>query len=201
MRIGDRLEAGATTQVRVHRVSLNWAGANDGDLRHQVVHLYGLGARQRLLLGATLDLKDANGVRGADGTPDLGCLLGECVKVRLGAEVVLNQRQGVGDGGEDAEAEQVELYELQRLDVVLVELQHGAPPITGALHGGELIERLGGGHHAPWVQRAVAGEPIDLGTEAQPATPGTLAAASRKESPPPRCGRKVGTDLRRVARL
>jgi hypothetical protein len=30
----------------------------------------------------------------------------------LGAKIVLNQGQGVGDGGKDAEAEQVELYEL-----------------------------------------------------------------------------------------
>ena len=185
----------------MHRVSLNWAGANDGDLRDQVVHLDGASARQRLLLGAALDLKDADRVGGADGAPDLGSLLGEGVEVRLGAKIVLNQRQGVGDGGEDAKAEQVELYELQRLDVVLVELQHGAAPITGALHGGELVERLGGGDHAPGVQRAVAGEAVDLGTEAQPATPGPLAAPSGKESPPPRRGGKIRTDLRRVARL
>ena len=84
---------------------------------------------------------------------------------------------------------------------MLVELQHGAPPITGALHGGELVERLGGGDHAPGVQRAVAGEPIDFGAEAQPAIPRTLAATSGKESPPPRRGGKIRTDLRGVARL
>ncbi len=84
---------------------------------------------------------------------------------------------------------------------MLVELQHGTLPITRALHGGEFVERFGGGDHAPRVQRAVAGEPIDLGTEAQPATPGTLAAASRKEATPARIGGKVEADLRRVARL
>ena len=112
MRIGDGFKTRATTQVRVHRVSLNGSGANDGDLRDEVVHLDGARARQRLLLGAALDLKDANRVGGADGAPDLGGLLGEGVEVRLGPEIVLNQGQGVGDGGEDAEAEEVELYEL-----------------------------------------------------------------------------------------
>ena len=185
----------------MHRIPLNRAGANDRHLCNEVVHLDGASARQRLLLGATLDLKDANRVGGADGTPDLGGLLGEGVEVRLGAEIVLNQRQGVGDGGEDAEAEQVELHQFQRLDVVLVELQHGASPITGALHGGELVERLGGGDHAPWVQRAVAGEPVDFCTEAQPATPRTLAAPSGKEAPPPRRGGEIRTDLCGVARL
>ena len=112
MRIGHRLKARAAPQVRVHRVPLNRPGANDGDLCDEVVHLDGASTRQRLLLGAALDLKDANRVGGANGAPDLGGLLREGIEIWLGAEIVLNQGQGVGDGSEDAEAEQVELYEL-----------------------------------------------------------------------------------------
>ncbi len=46
MGIGDCFKARAATQIRVHRIPLNWPRANDGDLRDEVVHLHGLGARQ-----------------------------------------------------------------------------------------------------------------------------------------------------------
>ena len=46
MRIGDALESSATAQIRMHRIPLDGSGPNDGDLRHQVIHLHGLGARE-----------------------------------------------------------------------------------------------------------------------------------------------------------
>ena len=74
MRIGGALESRATTQIRMHRVPLDRPRADDGDLRDEIIHLRGLGARERLLLRATLDLEDADRVRRTHGAPDFGDL-------------------------------------------------------------------------------------------------------------------------------
>ena len=53
---------------------------------------------------------------------DLGDVLGQAVEVDADAAVGLDVAQGVVDGREHAQAEQVELDELHRLDVALVVL-------------------------------------------------------------------------------
>ena len=136
MRIGDALEPSATAQIRVHRVPLDWPWPNDGDLRHQVIHLHGLGAWERLLLRATLNLEDANGVRCAHSTPNFGDLLWQRVKIGPRANIACNKVQRICNCGEDAKTEQIELHQFERLNVVLVELQHRTRPVAGALHGG-----------------------------------------------------------------
>ena len=81
MEIGHRLDALAAPQVRVHGVTLDRAGSDDGHLHHQVVERLRPALGQRLHLRARLDLEDAHGVRGLDHAEDLGDVLRQPVEV------------------------------------------------------------------------------------------------------------------------
>src|SRR5262249_49486770 len=56
----------AAAQVRMNHIPLDWTGANNGDLNHQVVENFWLKPRQHRHLCAAFDLKHSNGVGSAD---------------------------------------------------------------------------------------------------------------------------------------
>ena len=56
------LSSHATLQIRIHHLSDDRSGTNDGDLHHDVVKTFWLQARQARHLRPALDLKHANRV-------------------------------------------------------------------------------------------------------------------------------------------
>ena len=57
MRIGDGFASLAALEKRIHHLANNGAGANDGDLHHDVVEPFRAQARQTRHLRAAFDLK------------------------------------------------------------------------------------------------------------------------------------------------
>ncbi len=171
MEIGDRLDSLAAAQVRMDGVALDRAGPDYRDLDDQVVQVGRLRLGQRLHLGPAFDLEDAHGVGGLEHLEDFRHVLRQPIEVDAGAAVVLDQLERLVDRGQHAEAEQVELDQLQRLDVALVELDDDAAGHRGPLQGRDVDERRRGHEHAAGVDGEVARKAVDAGTKRQPALP------------------------------
>ena len=152
-------------------VALDRARPDDRDLHDQVVQVGRLRLGQRLHLGPALDLEDADGVRGLEHLEDLRHVLRQPIEVDAGGAVALDQLERLVDRGEHAEAEQVELDQLERLDVALVELDDDAVRHGGPLQRRDVDQRRGGHEHAAGVDGEVAREAVDAGAERQPALP------------------------------
>ena len=106
---------------------------------------------------------------------DLGDVLRQAVEVEADGAVGRDVAQGVVDGREHAQAEQVELDELHRLDVALVELDDDAAGHGGVLERGDVHERRARHEHAADVDGEVARAAVDAGAQLQPALPGREA--------------------------
>ena len=108
--------------VGMHHVALYRTWPYDGDLDDEIVERLGLHARQHVHLRAGFDLKHAGRIRPADHRVR-GRILG-----RNGREVealafcAIEQVEGAAHAAEHAEAQHIDLHELQRVDVVLVPL-------------------------------------------------------------------------------
>ena len=142
--VGHGFEALLAAQVRVDRVPLDGARADDRHLHDQVVQVRRPRLGQRLHLRPALDLEHAHGVRGLEHREHLGDLLRDPVEVEADGAVVLDKPDGLVDGGEHAEAEQVELDQLHRLDVALVVLDDDPVLHRRPLDGGDVDEGGGG---------------------------------------------------------
>ena len=79
--------------------------------------------------------------------------------------------QRVVDGAEHAQAQQVELDELHRLDIALVELDDDAAGHAGVLQGGDVDEGRARHQHAADMDGEVSRSAVDAGTQLQPAVP------------------------------
>jgi hypothetical protein len=84
---------------------------------------------------------------------------------------VLDQLERLVHRGEHPEPEQVELDQLERLDVALVELDDDAIDHRRPLDRGDVDERGRGHEHPARMDREVAREAVDPGAELEPALP------------------------------
>ena len=98
-------------------------------------------------------------------------VLRQSVEVKADRAVGPDITQGVVDGAEHAQPEQVQLDELHRLDVALVELDDHAAGHGGALERGDIDQRSPRHEHAADVDRQVPRAAVDAGTQLQPAVP------------------------------
>ena len=155
--VRDRLATRGAPDVRVHRATLDRAGADERDLDDEVVEAPRLEPGQRADLGPALDLEDADRVGPAQHVVDAGLLLGDRGQRPRLAAVLADQVERVLDGAEHAEAEQVELDQAHPRAVVLVPLQHRAALHPTALDGHHLADRPLGEHHAAGVDAQVPG--------------------------------------------
>ena len=171
MQVRHRLQALLPPQVRVNRVALDRAGPDDRDLDDEVVEVGRLRLRQGLHLGPAFDLEDPDGIGCLEHREDLRHLLGQPVEVEADGAVVLDQLEGLVDRGEHPKPEQVELDQLDRLDVALVELDDDAVLHRRPLERRDVDERGGGHEHPAAVDAQVARKSIDPRTELQPALP------------------------------
>ena len=105
--------------------ALPWIGPgpDDRDLDHEVVEAAPAATSGSVCIWARVSTwKTPDRVGGPDHLEDLGHVLRQPVEVETDRAVVLDELERLVDRGEHAEAEQVELDELERLDVALVAL-------------------------------------------------------------------------------
>ncbi len=190
MQVGHRLQALLATQERVDGVALDRARPDDRDLDHEVVEALRARLRERLHLGPALDLEDPDRVGRLEHLEHLGDVLGHPVEVDADGAVVLDELERLVHRGQHPEPEQVELDELERLDVALVELDDDPVDHRRPLDRGDVDERRRGHQHPARVDRQVAREAVDPGTELEPALPvgeadGRAAAGLWSAAPAP----------------
>ena len=169
--VGHRLQALLAAQERVDGVALDRARPDDRHLDDEVVEALWPRLGERLHLGPALDLEDPDRVGRLEHLEDLRDVLGQPVEVEADRAVVLDQLERLVHRGEHPEPEQVELDELERLDVALVELDDDPVDHRGPLERGDVDERRGGHQHPARMDRQVAREAVDAGAELEPALP------------------------------
>ena len=179
-------------------VALDRARPDDRDLDDQVVQALRPRLRQRLHLGPALDLEDAHRVGRLEHGEDLGDVLGHAIEIDADRAVVLDQLERLVHRREHPEAQQVQLDQLERLDVALVELDDDAVRHGRALDRGDVDQRRGGHQHPAAVDREMPREAVDPGAELEPALPVGQADGRAATG----LGRRLGLDAgdRRVRR-
>ena len=170
--IADVLEAVAAAQVGVDRAALDRARPDQRDLDDQVVELPRPQPGQGGHLGAGLDLEHAHRVRLGQHLVDGRVLLRDGGHRPVLAVVLGHEVEAVVQGGQHAQAEQVELDQARVGAVVLVPLQHGAAGHPGPLHRAHLPHRAVADHHAAGVDAEVTRQPLHLPGQLRHLRPG-----------------------------
>ena len=160
MRVGRTREPGAPGDVGADHVGLHRARAEQRDVDDQVLEPFGLELLEQLALARRLDLEAAEGVGGADQLERRLVVERDPVEVDLLAGGAGDLLDRVTHRREHAHAEDVELEVAERLDVVLVGLDH-AVPAGAALQRHALHQVVAGQHDAAGVQRDVSREPVE----------------------------------------
>ena len=110
----------------MHHVALDRAGTHDRDLDDEIVEFLRLQPRQHRHLRAALDLEHADRVGALDHRVDAG-LLGRQRRERQPLAVMLvEQREALGERGQHAERQHVDLEQAERVEIVLVPFDGGA---------------------------------------------------------------------------
>ena len=164
-RIDHLLQPVATTQVGMHHVALDRAGAHDRDLDHQVVEAARLEPGQHVHLRPALDLEDADRIGPAQHVVDLGVLLRHRGERQMQALVPGQQREGLADAGQHAEPQHIDLHQAERFEVVLVPLDEGAVLHRPVADGHDLLQGSAGQHEAADMLGEVAGKADQLARE------------------------------------
>ena len=110
----------------MHHVALNGAGANDGDLDHQVVKLARLETWQHCHLCPAFDLKDADAVALAEHVVSGGVVWRDACESVRGPLVTFEHGECLADAGQHAEGQHIHFHDAQRVYVVLVPFNEGA---------------------------------------------------------------------------
>ena len=160
--VGVDAEPLAALDVGVDGLALDRPRADERDLDGQVVEVLGAGAQEALHLGAALDLEEPDGVGVLDLAVDLGIVERDPREVDRLAVEARDQLDGLLDGGEHPEAEQVDLEEAGVGARVLVPLADLAAGHRGGLHRDEVDQRPRRDHHPARVLGEVARQAGDL---------------------------------------
>ena len=166
-REGDFLFPVATADIGVNHVALDRAGADDGDLDHQVIEGARLHAGQEVHLRAGFDLKHANAVGLAEHVIDGGVLGRQRGELVVGVVVHLQEVEGFSDAGEHAEGEDIDFEDAKAFDVVLVPADDSAVFHRGVLDGDKLIKATFGHDEAADMLAEVAWEALYFGDQLQ----------------------------------
>ena len=155
MRIRDRFESGAPSQIWMHHLALNGTGPNERDFDHEIIKAPRLETRQRVHLRATLDLKESHGI-GATHHVVHGLIAHvELTEIDRGAARVPDVQQAILHHGEHAEPQQIDLDQTDGIEIVLFPLDHGAPRHGGGFDGHDGAERLFGENETAHVNGPV----------------------------------------------
>ena len=157
-----RLDAPSPAQVGVDHVPLDGPRTHDRHFDDQVVEGGRLQPGEHRHLRPALDLEHADRVRPLDHPVHPRILRGHVPQGVADAVVRLQQLEGTPDAGEHAEPQHVHLDEPQRLEIVLVPLDHRAVVHGRVLDGNDLAQRPAGDDEPARVLGQMAGEAVQF---------------------------------------
>src|SRR5580693_5722177 len=140
--IDDGLQSLAPAQIGMDHVALDWARPHDGHFYHEVIEGPRLDPRQHGHLRTGLDLEGAEGVGLANHRVGARVFGRDRRQVDIDALVLGHQVERLLHAGQHAEGEDVDLHEPQRVDVVLVPLDHLSVDHRGRLDRHEVVEPI-----------------------------------------------------------
>ena len=138
-------------QVGMHHLALDRTRPNQGDLDHQIVVLARPQARQHGHLGARLNLKNAHAVGVAQHLVGRRVFRRNVVETPWPAMALAQQVEHATQGRQHAEGQDIDLHQANRVQIVLVPLDHRA-----FRHGG-VLDR-----HQPGQRTARHDETADM---------------------------------------
>ena len=147
---------------RMHHVALNGAGADNGDLDHQIVKTAWFHAWQKIHLGAAFHLKDANAVGHAQHVINIRVLGRQGCQRIFHPMMQSHQVERLSDTGQHPKAKDIDLENAQRVDIVLVPADDGAVLHCGVLDRDQFIKPPFGHDKAADVLGQVAGKALHL---------------------------------------
>ncbi len=151
----------------MHGSALDRAGPDQRDLHHQVVEGAGLEPGQGGHLGSRFDLEDTDRVGPLQHLVDRRFLQIQCGEIDVDPLVPMHQVDRVVQGGEHAEAKQVEFDQPHRRAIVLVPLQDRAIFHPPPFHRAHLGNRPVADHHSPGMDTQVSREILNLARQFQ----------------------------------
>ncbi|MNX79314.1 hypothetical protein D3C86_1109410 [compost metagenome] len=157
-RIDDLFLLVSPPQIGMDHVALDRAGADDGDLDHQVIEAAGPQPGQHVDLGSALDLKDANGLASAQHVVDPDVVARDRGQVVIHVMVGAHQVEGLADAGQHPERQHIDLHQAQGVDVILVPLDEGALRHGRVADGDHFVQPVLGQDETPDMLTEVAGE-------------------------------------------
>ena len=131
----------------MHHAALDGTGPHDRHLDHQVVVIARLEPGQHRHLRPALDLEHADRIGLAQHVVDDG-VLGPHVEPGPLAIVLLDQGEALAQGRQHAEAQHIDLVDLECIEVVLVPFDDGAVLHRRVLDRDQFIEPVVGQHEA-----------------------------------------------------
>ena len=131
-------------------------GPDDRDLDDEIVESSGLQPRQHRHLRPALDLEDADRVGPPDHRVGLRIVGRDRREVAAARLVLAQEIEGAAHAAEHAEAEHVDLHELEGVDVVLVPFDHLPVLHRGRLDRHEIVEPVLGQDEAARMLREMA---------------------------------------------
>ena len=96
-------------------------GLEKGVGHGQVTHRSGLQLSQRFARPLRLTLKDAHGVAAGQQVSGLRVIERDVGRVKAGVVTLPAKLGGIGDDGQSADAQQIELGQSQRLNILMIE--------------------------------------------------------------------------------
>ena len=160
--VDRRLVAPAPAQVGMYHVALNRPGPDEGHLHHQVVELRWPQTRQDVHLRAAFDLEHAQRVGPAQHGVGLGTVAGHVGEIEVGNAVPAQEVEAAPQAAQHPQRQDIHLQQAERLDVILVPLQHRAPVHGGVADHRHLDQRPARHDKAADMGGEVAGEVLDL---------------------------------------
>ena len=196
----------------MNHVALDRPRSDDRDLDHQVVEFFGLEPRQHAHLRPALDLEHSDAIGPAQHLVDRRIFGRDRSQGQLLAGMPVEQLECLSNAGQHAERQDVDLENAERVEIVLVPLDHGTVRHRRIGDRHHLIEPALGQDEAADMLREVAGEAGQLGGELQGQAQARLArieaALARRGSvdaaiapAPDRRGQRAGHVLRQAQRL
>ena len=140
-RIRHGLEPAPPPQVRMDHAALDRTGPHDRDLDHEIVEAPWFQPRQHAHLRARLDLEHAHRVGAAQHVVRRRVFRRDVVQAEGSTRAGRHHRERATDRRQHAEREDVDLQQAQRIEIVLVPLDHAAIGHRGVLDRHEPRER------------------------------------------------------------
>ena len=161
-KVFDLLLALTAVDERMHHAALDRAGADDGNLAHQIIELAGLHPGQEIQLRPAFDLKRAHGIGAAEHVVDAGVFGRNIGEGHVLAPEFVQQSKGLADAGQHPQRQNIDLQQAQRVDVVLVPFDDGAVFHRGILDGAKFVQTALGDDKAADMLGQMARKTDDL---------------------------------------